>query len=345
MKFSLLLFAGVLAIPADFGPTATASPRAFSPQELVANVQSIHQALASSWIPMKSTDTDALIAILTTKSEEQMSEVAAAYEGSYGVTLARVITKKTSGQFRKILLDLTQPIASVDATIVYESIHRLFGNDQNSLISTLVGRSNAEIIAIEAAYQTIYKRDIVQDIQAHLGGSLRPFLVSILQAQRDELGTIQGVEQDVASIYMAGRDKWLGVDRDTFFEIFNMRSYEHLRLVFDAYPVRYANGSIEADISYKFNGAMQRALLATMESVVNRTAFLASQLEASMTGFGTSTNELRHLVVRNRSPIVMEQIKAEYATMYAMSNATLYERIQKDVSGNFGKVLLALVGN
>jgi hypothetical protein len=122
--------------------------------------------------------------------------------------------------------------------------------------------------------------------------------------------------------------------------ILNTRSEAHLRAVFAAYKQQYGK-TVESVIKSEFQGHLERALVALVKSIENRPNFLAERFEKSMHGIGTNDRMLIRLAVRSREPILMNAIKQAYQARFSKS---LHARVKGETSGNFEKLLLAIIG-
>ncbi|NXE53330.1 ANXA7 protein, partial [Dromaius novaehollandiae] len=78
----------------------------------------------------------------------------------------------------------------------------------------------------------------------------------------------------------------------------------------------------------------------TVQCALNRPAFFAERLYHSMKGAGTDDSTLIRIVV-TRSEIDLVQIKQMFTQMY---QKTLAAMIASDTSGDYRRLLLAIVG-
>jgi annexin A7/11 len=103
---------------------------------------------------------------------------------------------------------------------------------------------------------------------------------------------------------------------------------------------RISGRSFEKAIQGEFSGDVEAGFLALVKSARNRAAYFAERIHESVAGMGTKDDDLIFLVV-TRAEIDMENIKQEYNKMYHKS---VSQAISGDTSGDYKKVLLALVG-
>jgi annexin A7/11 len=81
----------------------------------------------------------------------------------------------------------------------------------------------------------------------------------------------------------------------------------------------------------------------TVESIENKPLYFAQRLEESMHGMGTNEDMLNRLVLRvRRDPALLNAVKGAYMQKYGKS---LSHRINGETSGDYRKLLMAIVGN
>lgn len=78
-----------------------------------------------------------------------------------------------------------------------------------------------------------------------------------------------------------------------------------------------------------------------VEWIENPAMCIAKNMEKAMEGAGTDDASLTRLVVRNRTPAFMAQIKANYTAKYKKS---LRDRIKGETSGDYRRTLLMAIG-
>lgn len=139
-------------------------------------------------------------------------------------------------------------------------------------------------------------------------------------------------------MYKAGQGR-IGTDEGEFVRILCSRSFAQLRATFDEY-YKISNTDIEKAIKKEMSGDLERACLALAKSVRNKPAYFAEQLHEAMKGAGTKDEDLIRLLVI-RSEYDLQDIKREYARLYGKS---LYDAVKSELSGDYEKLFLALIG-
>lgn len=125
---------------------------------------------------------------------------------------------------------LSLPAIEADADVLYYSLN-IFPRNRYALIDTLVGRTKEDLESLKEVYSNKYGKQLEDDIYGNVKGDYRKFLVSVLQAGRNDQDVIQDVFGDVNALYDDGQKRWVGKDASTFFEILNTRSETHLKYV------------------------------------------------------------------------------------------------------------------
>ena len=178
---------------------------------------------------------------------------------------------------------------------------------------------------------------MARDVCSNLSGDLKDLFHVILTQNRDEVGFYDPTP-DVNALYNAGQGR-MGTDEKIFINILALRSDTHLRQVFSQYQHLHKR-SMQEVIKKEFSGWMEKALVALVEAVSDNPLWVAEMLESSMKGIGTNEKKLTRLVVRYRGPF-MNSIKEAYMRRYGK---TLAKRIHGETSGDYRKLLLALIG-
>ncbi|XP_076002954.1 annexin A2-like [Genypterus blacodes] len=139
--------------------------------------------------------------------------------------------------------------------------------------------------------------------------------------------------KDAARIDTAIKTK--GVDEQTVIDILTRRSYEQRRDIAFEYE-RFAKKDMITALKGALSGPLEALILGLMKST---TEYDASELRASMKGLGTDEETLIEIVCSRNSQELLE-IKKVYKEMFKKE---LDKDVAGDTSGNFAKLLLALV--
>ncbi|KAM9409007.1 annexin A2-like [Pholidichthys leucotaenia] len=139
--------------------------------------------------------------------------------------------------------------------------------------------------------------------------------------------------RDAARLDTAIKTK--GVDEQTIIDILTRRSYDQRREIAFEYE-RYAKKDLASALKGALSGSLETLMLGLMKST---TEYDAAELKASIKGLGTDEESLIEIVC-SRNNEEMVQIKRVYRDMFKKD---LEKDVAGDTSGNFAKLLLALV--
>ncbi|TRZ20185.1 hypothetical protein HGM15179_006927 [Zosterops borbonicus] len=285
------------------------------------------------------TDEQAIIDVVANRSNDQRQQIKAAFKTMYGKDLIKDLKSELSGNVEELILALFMPSTYYDAWSLRHAMKGA-GTQESVLIEILCTRTNQEIRDIVNCYKSEFGRDIEEDIRSDTSGHFERLLVSMCQGNRDENQTVdyQKAEEDAQRLYQAGEGK-LGTDESCFNMVLATRSFPQLKATVEAYS-RIANRDLLSSIDREFSGNVERGLKTIVQCALNRPAFFAERLYYSMKGAGTDDSTLIRIVV-TRSEIDLVQIKQMFTQMYQKTLATM---IASDTSGDYRKLLLAIVG-
>uniref|UniRef100_A0AAQ5X609 Annexin n=1 Tax=Amphiprion ocellaris TaxID=80972 RepID=A0AAQ5X609_AMPOC len=139
--------------------------------------------------------------------------------------------------------------------------------------------------------------------------------------------------KDAARLETAIKTK--GVDEQTIIDILTRRSYEQRRDIAFEYE-RIARKDLPTALKGALSGSLESLMLGLMKST---SQYDASELRASIKGLGTDEETLIELVCSRNNEELMA-IKKVYKEMFKKE---LDKDVAGDTSGNFAKLLLALV--
>uniref|UniRef100_A0A7N6BGD5 Annexin n=1 Tax=Anabas testudineus TaxID=64144 RepID=A0A7N6BGD5_ANATE len=281
-------------------------------------------------------DKEAILDLITSRSNAQRQEIITAYKSSFGQDLIEDLKYELTGKFERLIVSLMRTPAYHDAKEIHDGV----GTNERCLIEVLASRNNRQIHEMVAAYKDAYGRDMEEDVIGDTSGHFKKMLVVLLQGTRDESGVVDAdlVQQDAQDLYSAGEEQW-GTDEAKFIMILGNRSVTHLHLVFEAYEA-IAEMSIEDSIKHELSGDFERLMLAVVQCIRSVPMFFARRLYKSMKGLGTADNTLIRIMI-SRSEIDMLDIRECFRLRYEKS---LYNMIKDDTSGDYKRTLLNLCG-
>ncbi|CAI5766772.1 annexin A6 isoform X1 [Podarcis lilfordi] len=284
-------------------------------------------------------DKEAILELITSRSNKQRHEICQAYKALYGKDLIADLKYELTGKFERLIVGLMRPLEYFDAKEIKDALKGI-GTDEKCLIEILASRTNQQIRALVEAYKDAYERDLEEDVVADTSGHFKKMLVVLLQGTREEDDVVSEdlVQQDAQNLLDAGEAKW-GTDEAEFIYILGSRSKQHLRLVFDEY-LKISGKPIEVSIRGELSGDFEKLMLAVVKNIRSTADYFADRLFKAMKGLGTRDNTLIRIMV-SRSEIDMLDIREIFRTKYEKS---LHHMIESDTSGEYKKALLKLCG-
>uniref|UniRef100_A0A7N5JHP4 Annexin n=1 Tax=Ailuropoda melanoleuca TaxID=9646 RepID=A0A7N5JHP4_AILME len=287
------------------------------------------------------TDEDAIIEVVTQRSNDQRQDIIKAYKSHYGRDLMADLKSEISGPLAKVILGLMMPPAFYDAKQLKKAMAGA-GTDESALIEILATRNNQEIQAINAAYNEAYHKSLEDALSSDTSGHFKRILVSLALGNRNEGGEdfakakadAQVVAETLKLSDVSGDDSTSLETR--FLSILCTQSYPQLRRVFQEF-VKMTNHDVAHAINKRMSGDVRDAFLAIVRSVKNKQAFFADKLYKSMKGgAGTDDQTLIRIIV-SRSETDLLNIRREFWDLYDKS---LHHMIEKDTSGDYRKALI-----
>uniref|UniRef100_A0A669DAM1 Annexin n=1 Tax=Oreochromis niloticus TaxID=8128 RepID=A0A669DAM1_ORENI len=140
-------------------------------------------------------------------------------------------------------------------------------------------------------------------------------------------------DKDAARIETAIKTK--GVDEQTIIDVLTKRTYAQRREIAFAYERRAKKDMISA-LKGALSGSLETVILGLMKSTAQ---FDASEIKGSIKGLGTDEETLIEILC-SRSNDELVEIKKVYKELFKKE---LEKDVAGDTSGNFAKLLLALV--
>ncbi|MEQ2232917.1 hypothetical protein ILYODFUR_016420 [Ilyodon furcidens] len=280
-----------------------------------------------------------LIEVLTQRSNAQRQLIGTAYQKATGRTLVADLKGETHGDFEDLLVALVTPPAVYDCHEVMKAMKGP-GTTESTLTEIFASISNKQIKALSDVYHKETGRLLVQDLKSEVSGDYGKALLILAEGKRDESPNVDTAKAkaDAKALYEAGEKKW-GTDEEKFIDILCHRSVPQLRQTVIEYK-SISKKTLQESIKSEMSGHLENLLVAIVKCVENLPAYFAERLFKAMKGAGTTESTLTRILV-SRSEIDLMDIKAEYKKMFG---CTLYNQLESEVSGDYGKTLKQLCG-
>uniref|UniRef100_A0A8C3T750 Annexin n=1 Tax=Chelydra serpentina TaxID=8475 RepID=A0A8C3T750_CHESE len=268
------------------------------------------------------TDEQAIIDVLTKRSNAQRHQIARSFKEQFGKDLIASLKSELSGKFERLIIALMYSPFKYDAKELHDALKGL-GTSEGVIIEILASRTKVQIKEIIKAYKEEYGSNLEEDIKSDTSGYFERILVCLLQGERDDPRCYVDsamVLQDAQALYAAG-EKIRGTDEIQFITILCTRSATHLLRVFDEYQ-KLTSKSLEDSIRSETHGSLEDAMLTIVKCTRNIHSYFAERLYHALKGAGTCDGTLIRVIV-SRSEIDLNLIKAEFLKIAGKSLSTM----------------------
>lgn len=285
------------------------------------------------------TDEQAIIDILTARSNAQRQEIAKFFTQEYGRNLIDDLKSELGGKFEDVIIALMVTPVDFMANQLQKAMAGI-GTEEETLVEILCSRNNNEVKEIVDAYERLYDRPLAEHLCSETSGDFRRLLTLIVTGVRNAQTEVhpERARETAEMLYNAGEGK-LGTDEEIFNKILAHECFGQLKLIFEAYK-DVSGRTIEQALRDEISGELLDAMLAIVECVQSPPAFFAKKLRKAMEGAGTDDQTLIRIVV-SRSEIDLGNIKEEYERLF---DKTLESSVKNETSGDYKRSLIALIG-
>ncbi|KAI4205789.1 MAG: hypothetical protein LQ348_001140 [Seirophora lacunosa] len=287
------------------------------------------------------TDESTLVRVLAHMTPQEIPALKQTYNQRHHRSLESDIESECSGYFEFALLAILRGPLQQDVWCLNNALKGA-GTKEALLDDVLIGRSNADIRAIKAAYQQKYRRSLEGDVKADLSAKTERMYLMILAASRQEESAPvlpQAVDADVTELHRATEAK-TGTEQLTVCSILTSRSDGQIRAIAQAYEHKYRR-ALESVIRSEFAGHMEDALVRMVRSGADKAMRDAIALEDCMKGPGTKDERLTQRVTAvhwDRQHAA--QVKGAYKHRFKKD---LISRIKGETSGDYERILVAML--
>lgn len=207
------------------------------------------------------TDEQAIIDILTARSNWQRQEIAKYFTNALGRDIIEDLKSELGGKFEDVIVGLMMPTEQYLCKQMNKAMAGM-GTNENTLVEILCTKSNEEVRQLVKVYEDMYDRPLAEHLCSETDGYFRRLLTLIITGVRDQSGVIDAARatEQAASLYAAGEAK-LGTDEEVFNRIFAHSSFAQLRLIFEGYK-SLSGQTIEQAIKHEMGGELKDAMMA-----------------------------------------------------------------------------------
>ncbi|XP_050291105.1 annexin D2 [Quercus robur] len=280
-----------------------------------------------------------IISILAHRNAAQRKIIRETYAQTYGEDLLKDLDKELSSDFeRTVLLWVLDP-AERDAFLANEATKRLTSNNW-IVMEIACTRSSHDLFVVRQAYHARFKRSLEEDVAYHTSGDFRKLLVPLVTSFRyegDEVNMTMA-KSEAKILHEKISDK--AYNDEEIIRILTTRSKSQINATLNHYNNAFGN-AINKDLKTDPEDEYLKLLRATIKCLTCPEKYFEKVLRLAINKLGTDEWALTR-VVTTRAEVDMQRIKEEY---HRRNSVPLERAIDSDTSGDYEKMLLALIGH
>ncbi|XP_030975464.1 annexin D2 [Quercus lobata] len=280
-----------------------------------------------------------IISILAHRNAAQRKIIRETYAQTYGEDLLKDLDKELSSDFeRTVLLWVLDP-AERDAFLANEATKRLTSNNW-IVMEIACTRSSHDLFVVRQAYHARFKRSLEEDVAYHTSGDFRKLLVPLVTSFRYEGDEVNMTlaKSEAKILHEKISDK--AFNDEEIIRILTTRSKSQINATLNHYNNAFGN-AINKDLKTDPEDEYLKLLRATIKCLTCPEKYFEKVLRLAINKLGTDEWALTR-VVTTRAEVDMQRIKEEY---HRRNSVPLERAIDSDTSGDYEKMLLALIGH
>ncbi|KAI4323524.1 hypothetical protein L6164_023121 [Bauhinia variegata] len=299
----------------------------------VEDAEALHNAF-KGW----GTDEKVIVEILGHRNAHQRQLIRKSYEEIFQEDLVKRVESEISGDFEKAVYRWILEPADRDAVLFNVAV-RNANKDYNVIVEIATVLSPEELLVVRRAYHNRYKRALEEDVAAHTSGHLRQLLVGLVSSFRYNGSEINAklAEAEADVLHNAIKEKKGNLEEAI--RILSTRSKTQLIATFNRY--REIHGaSISKKLLDEASDDYLKALHTAVRCINDPTKYYEKLIRNAIKKFGTDEDALTRAIV-TRAEKDLKNIKELY---YKRNSVPLEQALAKEVSGDYKKFLLTLLG-
>ncbi|KAL3735164.1 hypothetical protein ACJRO7_024325 [Eucalyptus globulus] len=280
-----------------------------------------------------------IISILGHRNAEQRKLIRQTYAETYGEDLLKALDRELTNDFERLVVLWSLDPAERDAYLANEATKRWTSSNQ-VLMEIACTRSPQQLLMARQAYHARYKKSLEEDVAHHTTGDFRKLLVPLVSSYRydgDEVNmTLAKAEAKI--LHEKISEKAYG--HEDLIRILATRSKAQVNATLNHYKNEFGN-DINKDLKTDPKDEFLTILRATVKCLTRPEKYFEKVLRLAINKRGTDEGALTR-VVATRAEVDMKFISEEYQRR---NSIPLDRAIVKDTTGDYEKMLLALIGH
>lgn len=285
------------------------------------------------------TNESLIISILAHRNSEQRKLIRQTYGETYGEDLLKVLERELSSDFERALVLWVLEPSERDAFLANEATKMLTSNNL-ILVEIACTRSSHELFLVRKAYHARFKRSLEEDVAYHTAGDFRKLLVPLVSSFRYEGDEVNMTLAKSEAKVLHDNILEKAYSHEEIIRILTTRSKAQLSATFNQYNNVFGN-AINKDLKTDPNDEYLKLLRSSIKCLTYPERYFEKTLRLAINKTGTDEWALTR-VVTTRAEVDMQRIKEEYRRR---NSIPLDHAVAKDTSGDYEKMLLALIGH
>ncbi|GJQ95855.1 annexin D2-like protein [Tanacetum coccineum] len=268
-----------------------------------------------------------IIQILAHRDGAQRKKIHETYSQTYGEDLLKDLDSELSNDFQRAVLLWTLEPAERDAYLANEATKKLTASNW-VIMEIACTRSSQQLLCARQAYHAKYKKSMEEDVAHHISGDYR---------KGDEVNMTLA-KSEAKTFHQKICDK--AYNDDELIRILATRSKAQLNATLNQYNNQFGN-AITKDLKADPEDEYLKFLRSTIKCLTAPEKYYEKLLRLAINKLGTDERALTRVVI-TRAEVDLQRIAEEYQKR---NSVTLDQAIAKDTSGDYEKMLLALLGH
>ncbi|KAG2396506.1 hypothetical protein LR48_Vigan08g008000 [Vigna angularis] len=292
------------------------------------------------------TDENLIITILGHRTVHQRQQIRRVYEEIYQEDLVKRLESEIKGDFEKAVYRWILEPADRDAVLANVAIKS--GKNYNVIVEIATISSPEELLAVRRAYLLRYKHSLEEDLAAHTTGHIRQaiFVVDIEQLLVGLVTSFRYVGDEInpklaqseAEILHDAVKEKKGSYEEAI-RVLTTRSKTQLIATFNRYREIHGT-SISKKLVDEGSNDFEKALYTTIRSINDHFKYYEKVVRNAIKKVGTDEDALTRVVVSRAE----KDLKIVSEVYYKRNSVLLEHAIAKEISGDYKKFLLTLLG-
>ena len=285
--------------------------------------------------------TNDFIIILSKSPNSYLQELLKEYDKKYTPDLYSTIKKSLSGNLQNLILSLFTPLIDFDCIQLRNALEKI-GTNEEILIEIISSRENSVLKLIKEKYSEIYKgRDLIKDIKKETNGSLREYLLLMLEGKKNYNTEFNQSEcEKNAKDLVQAMDKMWGSEDCIFNKIFCYKSPLELSIICREYHKLY-NFTLLKTIDNEFSGNNKKFLNLIISILICPSEFFARKINKAVKDIWKDEKALIRVLISRRY-VDLVQIKLYYRQLFKKN---IIDDIKDNINGIFGNIILEILKN